>query len=60
MDMSTFYVLKEKYEKELIVAQAKIDVINDIIEATAQTEAKTEIVEFDPHPTQYSDTDNVM
>lgn len=38
MDMETLFALKEEYEKELIRAEAKVAVINDLIARNTPTE----------------------
>ena len=60
MDIATLIELKAKYEREVLVAQAKVEVIDDIIAvetAKANAEAPTQEA-FDE--TEYNATDNVM
>lgn len=60
MDIATLIELKAKYEREVLVAQAKVEVIDDIIAvetAKANAEATTQEA-FDE--TEYNATDNVM
>jgi hypothetical protein len=38
MNMETLFALKEEYEKELIRAEAKVAVINDLIAINTPTE----------------------
>jgi hypothetical protein len=55
MDIATLLELKAKYEREVLVAQAKVEVIDDII----NTE-KSKLVEQEFASTDYATTDNVM
>lgn len=60
MDIATLIELKAKYEREVLVAQAKVEVIDDIIAvetAKANAEATTQEA-FDE--AEYNATDNVM
>lgn len=53
--LDKLYALKEKYEKEVIYAQAKLDVVMDMLNeievAPSDTESET---------TEYSSTENVL
>ena len=60
MNINTLYELKAKYEREVLVAEAKVEVVNDLIEAEREEQSKTEIVEFETEQTEFSATDNVM
>lgn len=66
MNIKTLYELKEKYGKELLIAQAKIEVVDDLIaieEANACDEAiaenPEELIEF-PNQTGFGVDQNVM
>jgi hypothetical protein len=54
MTIAELYELRSKYEKELILAEAKVSVINDIIakseeiEDAVGTETPTEVEETSP------------
>ena len=60
MNINTLYELKAKYEREVLVAEAKVEVVNDLIEAEREELSKTEIVEFETEETDLSATQNVM
>lgn len=60
MNINTLYELKAKYEREVLVAEAKVEVVNDLIETEREEQSKTEIVEFETEETDLSATQNVM
>jgi hypothetical protein len=60
MNIETLYELKAKYEREALVVEAKIEVVNDLIEAEIKECTDKEIVEFQTEQAEYSATENVM
>lgn len=60
MNIETLYELKAKYEREALIAEAKIEVVNDLIEAEIKERTDKEIVEFQTEDAEYSATENVM
>lgn len=51
--LEKLYALREKYEKEVIYAQAKLDVVNDMLN-------EIEVSPTDTQNAEYSATDNVL
>lgn len=60
MDIATLIELKAKYEKEVLIAQAKVEVISDIIAVETAKANAGETTEEAFDEVEYNATDNVM
>lgn len=60
MDIATLIELKAKYEREVLVAQAKVEVIDDIIAVETAKAHTVETTQEAFDETEYNATDNVM